>query len=162
MRLDSLVPPRWRKFASEVAKFGTVGVINTAVNFGAFFVLLQTVFPHGELKANVGATIVATTSAYFLNRYWTYRDRPNGSLRREYMMFFLFNGAGMAIDLGILALVKYGFGMTTPLAIGTAKIVGLVLGTLFRFWAYRTLVFQAPTVTAQVMESARELAGVRR
>ena len=44
-----------------------------------------------EVKAKAVATIVATTCAYFLNRHWTYRDRPKTTLRREYSLFFFFN-----------------------------------------------------------------------
>ncbi|WP_018347995.1 GtrA family protein [Longispora albida] len=142
MRLLNLIPERWHALAQELIKFGTVGLFNTFVNFAVFFLALHTIFPNGELKANVVAAVVATTIAYLLNRFWTYRNRPMGSMRREYMLFFFFNAVGMAIDLGVLALVKYGFGVTTTLAIGGAKLVGLVLGTAFRFWSYRTLVFR--------------------
>lgn len=134
---------RWQKLASEFAKFGTIGVINTAINYGIFNALLLTGLTQGKLKANIAATIVATTASYFLNRHWTYRDRPKSTLRREYVLFFVFNLAGLVIELGVLALAVYGFAITGLIASNVAKTVGLVLGTLFRFWAYRTFVFPA-------------------
>ena len=60
------------------------------------------------------ATIVATITSYLMNRHWTYRDRPKSALRREYVLFFLFNGAGLVIELGVLAAAKYGLGVTQP------------------------------------------------
>lgn len=134
---------RWQKLASEFAKFGTIGVINTGINYGVFNALLLTGLTQGRLKANIAATVVATTTSYFMNRHWTFRDRPKSTLRREYVLFFGFNLAGLLIELGVLALAVYGLSMTGLIASNIAKTVGLVLGTLFRFWAYRTFVFPA-------------------
>lgn len=130
-----------KKFAAEFAKFGTVGVINTAINYGVFNLLVLTVLTQGQLKANVIATVVATTASYFMNRHWTYKDRPKSTLRREYTLFFVFNLAGLLIEMSVLGAAKYGLALSGLLAINIAKTVGVILGTLFRFWAYRTFVF---------------------
>ncbi|MFY1634110.1 GtrA family protein [Solwaraspora sp. WMMB335] len=145
MRLLHLLPQRWQRFIREVLKFGTVGGINTVVNYAVFNVLALTVLTDGQLKATVIAAVVATTSSYFMNRHWTYRDRPKSTIRREYLLFFLFNLTGLAIEVGVLALAKYGFGITGLLALNIIKTFGLVIGTIFRFWAYRTFVFRPGT-----------------
>jgi putative flippase GtrA len=151
MRILRLLPERWQRFIREVLKFGTVGGINTVINFAVFNALALTVLADGQLKATVIAAVVATTSSYFMNRHWTYRDRPKSAIRREYVLFFLFNITGLLIEVGILALAKYGFGITGLLALNIIKIFGLVLGTIFRFWAYRTFVFRpASPVTSAV------------
>ncbi|MEH0841838.1 GtrA family protein [Micromonospora sp. CPCC 205711] len=142
MRLVRLLPERWQKFIHEALKFGIVGGINTAINYAVFNALALTVFVDGQLKATVIATTVATITSYLMNRHWTYRDRPKSALRREYALFFLFNGAGLLIELGVLAAAKYGLGVNGLLALNVAKTGGVVLGTLFRFWSYRTFVFQ--------------------
>ncbi|MCM0678038.1 GtrA family protein [Micromonospora phytophila] len=142
MRLVRLLPERWQKFIHEALKFGIVGGINTIINYAVFNALALTVFVDGQLKATVIATIVATITSYLMNRHWTYRDRPKSAMRREYALFFLFNGAGLLIELGVLAAAKYGLGVTGLLALNVAKTVGVLLATLFRFWSYRTFVFQ--------------------
>ena len=142
MRLVRLLPERWQKLLHEALKFGTVGALNLVVNFAVFNALILTVFPDGQLKANVIATLVALTMSFFMNRHWTYRDRPKDAVRREYTLFFLFNGVGLAIELGVLGLTKYGLGLETVVAINAAKLLGSVLGTVFRFWSYRTFVFK--------------------
>lgn len=96
MRLLRLLPERWQKLIREMAKFGIVGGVNFAINFAVFNLLVIYVMHNGELKANVVATVVATTTSYLMNRHWTYRDRPKASMRREYVLFFLFNGIGSA------------------------------------------------------------------
>ncbi|WP_433271011.1 GtrA family protein [Micromonospora vinacea] len=142
MRLVRLLPERWQKFINEALKFGIVGGINTVINYAVFNALALTVFVNGQLKATVIATIVATITSYLMNRHWTYRDRPKSALRREYLLFFLFNGAGLLIELGAVAAAKYGLGVHGLLGLNLAKTVGVMLATLFRFWSYRTFVFQ--------------------
>ncbi|OKI58195.1 GtrA family protein [Micromonospora sp. CB01531] len=137
-----LLPERWRKFIHEALKFGIVGGINTVINYAVFNALALTVFRDGQLKATVVATIVATITSYLMNRHWTYRDRPKSALRREYVLFFLFNATGLLIELGVLAAAKYGFGVTSLLMLNVAKTGGVLLATMFRFWSYRTFVFQ--------------------
>jgi putative flippase GtrA len=155
MRLARLRPEprsltgRWRKLAHEASKFGAIGAVNTVINYAVFNVLVLTVFTNGQLKANVAATVVATTSSYFMNRHWTYRDRPKSTLRREYVLFFVLNLAGMMIELGVLALAKYGLGVTGLVGLNVAKAAATGLGMVFRFWTYRTVVFRAaPTPDA--------------
>ena len=155
MRILRLLPERWQRFIREVLKFGTVGGINTVINFAVFNALALTILADGQLKATVAAAIVATTTSYFMNRHWTYRDRPRSALRREYVLFFLFNITGLVIEVGILALAKYGFGVTGLLVLNFVKIIGLAVGTIFRFWAYRTFVFRpAPSAPPVTTESA--------
>ncbi|MEU6020363.1 GtrA family protein [Micromonospora sp. NPDC047134] len=143
MPLVRLLPERWQKFIHEALKFGLVGGVNTAINYAVFNALALTVFVDGQLKATVVATVVATITSYLMNRHWTYRDRPKSAMQREYALFFLFNGVGLLIELGVLAAAKYGLGMTSLLALNVAKTGGVVLATLFRFWSYRTFVFQS-------------------
>jgi putative flippase GtrA len=149
MRLVRLLPERWQKFIREAFKFGAVGGINTILNYALFNDLVLTVLGNGQLKATVIATVVATTSSYFMNRHWTFRDRSKSAMRREYVLFFLFNAAGLVIELGILAVAKYGLGFDSLLALNVVKTIGLVLGMVFRFWSYRTFVFRpVPAGTA--------------
>jgi putative flippase GtrA len=142
MRLVRLLPERWQKFVHEALKFSIVGGINTVINYAVFNALALTVFVDGQLKATVVATVVATITSYLMNRHWTYRDRPKSAMQREYALFFLFNATGLLIELGVLAAAKYGLGVTSLLALNVAKTGGVLLATLFRFWSYRTFVFQ--------------------
>ncbi|MGN9912025.1 GtrA family protein [Phytohabitans sp. LJ34] len=142
MRLVRLLPERWQKFLKEALKFGAVGGANTVLNYALFNALVLTVLADGQLKATVIATVVATTSSYFMNRHWTFRDRSKSAMRREYSLFFLFNAAGLVIELGVLAVAKYGLDINGLLALNLVKTVGLVLGMAFRFWSYRTFVFR--------------------
>ena len=115
-----------------MAKFGSVGVIDLGVNFGVFNALLLLPAMQGaEVKSKAFATLVATTCAYFLNRYWTYRTRPKTTLRREYMLFFFFNAIGLVVETAFVALAKYGFHETHFVVLNICSFFGIAVGTVF-------------------------------
>jgi putative flippase GtrA len=134
------------KLWHEVAKFGVVGAFAFVIDVGLFNLLR---FAGGEgpmydkpLTAKVVSVAVATTFAYFGNRYWTFRHRGRTSFHREYLLFFVLNGVGMAISVGCLWISHYLLGFTGAVADNiSANVIGLGLGTLFRFWSYRRWVF---------------------
>jgi putative flippase GtrA len=134
-----------RRLAPEALAFGVIGAGNTLLYMAITWVAL----PIGAVKASVLATVITTTLAYFANRYWTYRHHTRTALRREYVLFFGFNLVGMVIQSGAIAIGKYGFGLTEEhdeLAFLGVTVVGVVIATVFRFWAYRTFVFLKPPV----------------
>jgi putative flippase GtrA len=54
------------------------------------------------------------------------------------------NGVGLLISLACLAISHYALGFTSTLADNiAANVIGLGLGTAFRFWSYRRWVFPA-------------------
>lgn len=124
----------------ELMKFGVVGSVAFLVDVTLFNVLLhQTDKP---LTSKTISTVVATTVAYAGNRTWTFRKRGRSGVRREYALFFLLNGVGLLIALTCLAISHYLLDFTSRLSDNiAANVVGLALGTAFRFWSYRRFVF---------------------
>ncbi|WP_239677457.1 GtrA family protein [Natronosporangium hydrolyticum] len=147
---------RFRGLVHEMGKFGVVGAVAYAVDTGIFVILVLTM---ESLVAKTIATAVAATVAFIGNRFWTWRHRARSGLTREYVLYFTFNGIGLAISLAILGASHYGLGaiwpaFQTPLAdVIAANVVGLVAATIFRFWSYRTFVFREPTPAAHPGES---------
>ena len=129
----------------EVMKFGIVGLIALVFDVGLFNLLMfSTHSPlYGKvLTAKIVSVAVATTVAYFGNRYWTFRHRGRTSFGREYVLFFVLNGVGLLISVSVLWFSHYALGLTSALADNiSANVVGLALGTIFRFWSYRRWVF---------------------
>jgi putative flippase GtrA len=135
------VRSRWQRVLHEVAKFGVVGGIAYVVDVGIFNILRFGV-GLGPLTSKTISTVVAVTVAYFGNRNWTWRERTRSGFRREYMLFFVVNGAGLAIQLAVLGFTVYVLKLDGQLAENIAgNVIGVLLGTVFRFWAYRTWVF---------------------
>jgi len=73
---------------------------------------------------------------------------------RETVLFFGLNGIGLGIQLACLGIAKYALGMTDKLSLNVALLLGICLGTLFRFWSYRKWVWKAPTAAGPALDPA--------
>lgn len=137
---------RFSHLIHELGKFGVVGTIALVIDVAIFNFLRQAGVE--SLTSATASMAVAATAAFVGNRFWTWRDRERSGLRREYTLYFIFNAVGLLIALICLAISTYGLGsiwpvFTTPLAENISKqIVGGALGTTFRFWSYRNIVFR--------------------
>jgi putative flippase GtrA len=133
---------RFRHLIHEGARFGVVGGIGFVITDGGTNLLQSPL--HGWLKANVIATVAAMIVTYLGNRYWTFRHRERSGTGRETILFFVLNGMGLVIQLACIGITNYAFGRTDKLVTNIALLVGIGLGTLFRFWSYRRWVWMAP------------------
>lgn len=129
----------------ELMKFGSVGAIAYIVNLGLFNLLVH--FPISPLDdrpvtGSLLAGFVSILVAYFGNRFWTWKDRPRRAMSREIALFFIINGIGILISAAVLYISRYIFGFQSALADNiAANVIGIGLGTIFRFWSYRVFVF---------------------
>jgi len=126
--------PLW---LAQAAKFGLVGVLNTALDWGVYF-LLTRLAGMGELETLAKAISygVGVFNSYFWNRRWTFRSRAGAG--QTLLPFILVNLVGTGINSGVMAL-------TTGL-LGLPELLGLVLATgaalAWNFAASKFLVFR--------------------
>lgn len=125
----------------ELLKFGVVGAIAFVIDLGGTNLLWHTVFEDKVTTARIVAGVVATLFAWVGNRSWTFRHRRSRKTGQEVTLFFVVNGLALAISAGVLAFSHYGLGFQTRLADNIAMIVGVAIGTVFRFVTYRLFVF---------------------
>lgn len=148
----------------EGLKFGVVGAVAYVVDLGVFNLLLhvgeEPVLDGRPLTAKVVSVCVATMVAWLGNRYWTFRRRRRSAVPRELLLFVLVNVGGLLLALVPLAVSRYVLGLTSPVADNiAANVVGLALGTLFRFLMYRTVVFASVEPADVPLEAAAEEVG---
>jgi putative flippase GtrA len=138
--LSARISTPWHVLRKELSAFGAVGVVNLFLDIGLFNEL-HFGLGIGPLTSKVISTAVATTSAYFMNRYWSFSHRARTGLAREYTLFFLLNGVALLLGLLVLGTTRYGLGLTDKFSINVANLVGIAIGTVFRFWSYKRWVF---------------------
>jgi putative flippase GtrA len=138
---------RFAHLLHELSKFGAVGAVAFVIDLTVFNVLNYQLGVESLVSATI-SMVLGASAAFVGNRFWTWKDRERSGLRREYILYFVFNTVGLLIALACLAISTYGLGsvwpvFATPLAENISKmIVGGGLGTIFRFWVYRTIVFR--------------------
>ncbi|QVQ51152.1 GtrA family protein [Spiractinospora alimapuensis] len=144
MRVVSALYRRFDSLIHELAKFGTVGGVAYVVQFATTNAFWW-IFGLQPLTGQALGVLCATVVAFLGNRFWTYRHRARSGLLREYVLFFFFNGVGLAIQVGCQAFSLHVLGLDGPLAQNiSGNVIGVGLGTLFRFWSYRKWVFRTP------------------
>lgn len=152
----------------ELVKFGIVGGVAFVVDMGTFNLLLHAVWGHqrtvGPFSTAVAATIVSTALsslvAWVGNRLWTFRHRRNRPVHHEAGLFALTNIVALVIGAVCVAFSNKVLGLEgSAVAANIAKLVGIGLGTVFRFWAYRRFVFagelEADATSADTDAAAR-------
>ena len=88
--------------------------------------------------------------AWLGNRLWTFRHRRNRQASHELALYVLFNVAAMVIAVACLGFSRYVLDLHTQLADNITNIVGIGIGTLFRFWTYRKFVFAGEALVERV------------
>ncbi|MCL2586586.1 MAG: GtrA family protein, partial [Streptosporangiales bacterium] len=148
---------RLRELTGGGARILIVGGIGFVVPDGGTNLLQSPL--HGWLKANTLATLAGMVVTYLGSRFWTFRHRERGdSTVREGALFVVLNGVGLAIQLACIGFANYTLGRSDTIASNIALFLGIVLGTLFRFWSYRKWVWTAPP--GDKADSAEGAAGV--
>jgi putative flippase GtrA len=143
----SLASRAWNGFLAYVVKFGVVGLIGLVIDVVLFNALRIGVFGEGTwAQSAIGAKTISTSVAIVFNwlgnRYWTFRRHRRRHALREFAEYAVVSVGGMAIALLCLWISHYVLGYTSLLADNIAtNVVGLALGTAFRFLLYRYWVF---------------------
>ena len=95
------------------------------------------------LTAKVVSGVLATIVAWLGNRYWTFRNVRRSKAHHEFALYAVVAALGTLIAMACLWFSHYALHLTSPLADNiSANGVGLFLAVVFRFWAYRRVVFR--------------------
>lgn len=156
-----------RALMTQLARFGVVGLIGLVIDVSVFNLLRATVLEpsvihEGPFIAKVISTSLAIAANYLGNRYWTFGATRRAQVVREGLEFVLVSLGGMTITLTCLWVSHYGLGFTSVLADNiSGNVIGLGLGTAFRFGFYRYWVFHpSRAMPLRPAEGAVEPAGL--
>ena len=154
-----------RALFGQFVRFGVVGLVGVVVDVGIFNLLRLTVLApelihEGPVIAMVISTSIAIVTNWIGNRYWTFGSMRRSHVLREGLEFALVSVGGMGIALLCLWVSHYLLGFTSALADNIAtNVVGLALGTAFRFTFYRIWVFR-PELEAKAAGEAESVSPV--
>jgi putative flippase GtrA len=138
-----------RLLISQFVRVGAVGLVGLVIDVALFNLLRTTALnpqhvAEGALWATFASTSVAIVFNWLGNRYWTFRnERRTHHWWREGLEFALVSIGGLLIALGCVWFSEHVLGLHSLLSVNIAKnVVGLALGTVFRFTFYRLWVFR--------------------
>lgn len=131
----------------QFAKFLAVGGTGVIVNLIVFNLLLLTVFssiPHGVFYASTIATLVAIGTNWVGNHHWAFSEHKlQEDNSHKGLKFLIVSLVSLLIPLGCVWVSRSVLGFDSLLADNVANnVIGLGLGTLFRFAFYKFWVFK--------------------
>lgn len=89
------------------------------------------------------ANVISTLFTYQLSRTWAFRHREAVGFAGGVVPFFLISGLSLVIPVVCLWISRNVLGYDSALADNVAaNVVGLFLGFIVRFFAWRTFVFR--------------------
>jgi putative flippase GtrA len=136
-----------RFLTQEIGTFLAVGGTGYVVDVAAFNVLrsMDTFAVLDPSVARTLAVVAAMFVTYLGNKTLTWRDRASQDRRREVALFVAFNVVGFGFSVATLAISHDLLGLTSRLADNvSANVIGLALGTAFRYATYKRFVFAPP------------------
>ncbi|HXD61859.1 MAG TPA: GtrA family protein [Lacisediminihabitans sp.] len=153
-RITRRIGRLYRELIHSVVKFGVVGLICYGIDVGIFNILRLGVlgtddFLQGPIGAKVVSATIATLASWCGNRLWTFRQHRRQNALAELVEFCVVAVVGMSISLLCLYVSHFVLGFDSLLADNiSSNVVGLVLGTAFRFLSYRFWVYSPRRGTA--------------
>lgn len=134
----------------ELLRFAVVGgisfVITMTVTYGLKFTVLHT----HPVTALIVGVLVATIFSYVANREWSFHTRGGRERAHEAALFFLISGIALALNALPQWVSRYVLDLQvphlTPFGVEVADfvsgvVIGTLLGTVFRWWAFKKWVF---------------------
>lgn len=115
--------------------FGFVGIINTAVDFGAFTAVRSLLGASPEVSQVVGY-VAGIVCSFILNKTFTFRD-SEGKLAPQILRFVIVNGCSLLVSVGLMSVLTNA-GWNEYLV----KIPVTVIVMIINFLGYKILVFQ--------------------
>lgn len=136
------------KLIGQFVRFGIIGGMNTAIDFGILNLLMWWTGIHsgGQIVLlNIISFAIAVTNSYFWNKYWAFKDKDSTGVM-EFSQFIAVTLVGLAINSTIVyvvtTLVDPMFGLNETLWANLAKIVATGLSLIWNFIGYKFIVFK--------------------
>ncbi|GAA1434952.1 GtrA family protein [Microlunatus lacustris] len=125
---------------AQLVRFVLTGGLSAVVDFGLLVALMALGLGHAAAKAL--SFVAGTTTAYLINRRWTFRAEPS---RRRFLAVVALYAVTFALQVGLFAVL---FGLLTDAGLGlravqvVAFVVAQGVATTVNFVVQRTLIFR--------------------
>lgn len=126
---------------TQLFRFVVTGGLSAVVDFG-LLVALMNLFGVDHTVAKAISFVAGTTTAYLINRRWTFVAEPS---KRRFVAVMALYGITFALQVGLFA-VLYPWALTTWGSVMIAQVVGFVvaqgIATAVNFVVQRTVIFR--------------------
>ncbi len=129
----------------QLAKFGLIGVLNTAIDFGILnFLSILTGITGGTniIPLNIASFSIAVLNSYWWNKNWVFEGRK----KSNFVSFLIVSAIGIGINTGTVfvlsTFISAPAGISNSLWLNLAKILATLISLAWNFLGYRLIVFK--------------------
>ena len=126
-------------------RFGIIGGINTALDFGLLFVF-SSLFGIPRGFANMLSTSFSFIFSFFANKRYTFKSSSKENVVREMVLFTVVTLFGLWVIQGLiihfLTPVIINLGTTEELALLASKLIATVASLIWNYLLYSRVVFK--------------------
>lgn len=140
---------RWSLAAYQLSKFGLVGGMDFLIDLGVLNLLIAlTGIASGYYASAFKAVafLVAVTSSFLWNKFWTFRALSIEHVGLQFAQFFAVSALGLAINVGTFAVVNDFVGPPAGVLprvwANAAAAAAATVGLLWNFTGYKFVVFK--------------------
>ena len=126
-------------------RFGIIGGLNTALDFGLLFAFSSILgIPRG--LANIMSTSVAFVFSFFANKRYTFQSSSKENIVREMLLFTIVTLFGLWVIQGLiihfLTPALASLGLSDNLALLGSKLIATVASLIWNYLLYSRVVFK--------------------
>jgi putative flippase GtrA len=129
------------RMSGQAVRFVIVGLLNTAVDLGAFY-LLALIPGMPNIAAKGVSYLLGICNSFFWNKYWTFNARGSARGKREFAVFLAVNMPPLLVNVVVFTLLGLWIDSGTrwvqlakAFAAAVVSVTWNFLGS--RYWAFR-------------------------
>jgi putative flippase GtrA len=143
IRIPSVISRLLRRdrASGQAVRFLVVGLLNTAVDLGAFYLL--TLIPGmPDIAAKTMSYILGICNSFVWNKYWTFGAKSSGRTGREFGLFFLVNLPPLIVNIVVFSLLGLWTTSGSFAAREGKAFIAAVVAVVWNFLGSRYLAFR--------------------
>ena len=127
--------------SGQALRFLVVGVTNTVVDLGAFYLL--TLIPGvPDMVAKTISYLLGIINSFVWNKYWTFNAKGSGRGWREFGLFFLVNLPPLIVNIVVFALLGLWTTSGSLIAREGKAFIAAIVAVVWNFLGSRYLAFR--------------------
>lgn len=131
----------------QFAKYATVGLANTAVDFGVLNLLMWSTGIYSGKNLfwlNSISFLVAVIHSYVWNKLWTFKAKEKTDAAKQFLQFLVVSIIGVLINSGIVYIITTWVNPMTGKEAwaNLAKLAATIISLLWNFIGYKFIVFK--------------------
>ena len=145
-----MIQEKRKELLSQIIKYVFVGSLNTGIDFAVLNLLmwLTAIYLGGWIiLLNAIAFSVAIINSYFLNKYWTFKDKGTDENKvKEFSKFVSITLVGMILNTTVVYLITTFtspiMGISPEIWANLAKVIATAVSLVWNFLGYKFIIFK--------------------